>query len=135
MRRFIRSYFFNSLALALIGWLYPGLEVSFQLEKFLLASLLLTLSFKVLKPILKILLLPLNLLTLGFFRWLKTVICLALTIYLAEGVSLTSFTFPGLKIGGLSFHSCQVGQFVNLLISSFLFTYSTKGLKWLAKTK
>lgn len=71
MRRFLLRWLLNTIALWVVSQIYPG--VSFRagsgLEDFLLAGLVLGLANALIRPLLLLLTLPLNLLTLGLFTF------------------------------------------------------------------
>jgi len=135
MKKFFKSWFINSVSLALVAWLYNGLEVSFQLNDFFLLTLALTLIIKIIRPVFELIFLPINLLTLGFFRWIRTVISLGLVIYLIEGVKLKEFYFPGLKLNGVEIRSFTTPPFISLITAAFFLNFCKKAIYWLFKTK
>ncbi|MFN3930034.1 MAG: phage holin family protein [Thermoflexus sp.] len=71
MRHFLTRWALNTIALWVVSQLYPG--VSFRagagLGDFLLAGLVLGLANALIRPILLLITLPLNLLTLGLFTF------------------------------------------------------------------
>jgi putative membrane protein len=135
MKKFLKNWLINALGLSVVGWLFPGFKISYQPSDFLLTSLLLTIVIKLIKPLFEVVFLPLNLLTLGVFRWIRTVISLGLVVSLAPGVSLARFSFPGLKLGALEINSFETSSFISLIIAAFLFNLAKKIIHWLIKTK
>ena len=135
MKKFLRNWFINSVALAIIGWLFTGLEVSYQLYDFFLAALLLTVIIKLMKPVFDLVFLPLNLLTLGVFRWTRTVISLGLLIYIANGVNLKEFYFPGLRLGAIEIQTFSAPSFISLVVGAILLNLCKKAIRWILKTK
>jgi len=75
-----------------------------------LAALVLTLLQKIVKPVLKLLFLPINIVTLGLFSIVINVVILWLATYLVPGFSIEATT-----IAGIGFN-----QFFTLVIISFL---------------
>jgi putative membrane protein len=134
-RKLIRSISINALSLALLGWLYTGLVVSFNITDFLLSVLILTVVFKIAKPLFDLILLPLNLLSLGLFKWVKIAICYFIAVYFSPGMSITNFTFAGFNEYGLNIPSFTTSKLVSLLIGSFLLQYLRKFIPQLFKTR
>ncbi len=80
MRHFLMRWALNTIALWVVSQLYPG--VSFRagagLSDFLLAGLVLGLANALVRPVLLLITLPLNLLTLGLFTFVVNAIILYL---------------------------------------------------------
>lgn len=94
------------LALALIftAWLVPDIEIS-SIWAALLACVIISLINTFIKPIIQIITLPINILTLGLF----TLVINALLFMLAGAIS------PGLEVDG--FWSAMLGAIVFSLLS------------------
>ena len=75
-----------------------------------LAAIVLTLLQKIVRPILKLLFLPINVVTLGLFSVVINVALLWLATYLV----------PGFSIGPTTIAGVQLGQFMTLVVVSFL---------------
>ena len=135
MKKILRNWFINGVGLALIGWLFTGIEVSCQIYDFLLSALLLTFIIKLMKPVFDIVFLPLNLITLGAFRWIRTVISLGIVIYIANGVNLKEFYFPGIDIGAINIQSFTAPPIISLIIGAILLNLFKKSIRWVIRTK
>jgi putative membrane protein len=109
------SLYFTSIAL-------KGLVVSGGVEAFLIGGTTLTIGEYILKPILSIIVLPFNLLTLGAFSYLINIIILLIITRYYTAIKITEFDFPGFTIFSLkipSFHSQIVLSY--LLISAMIY--------------
>ena len=85
----------------------------------------------ILVPILKILLLPLNLLTLGLFAWITNVLALyALTTVISD-FQLIPFTFSGFNYNGFMLPQYELSPFLVAIAASFLIGIITQFLQWL----
>jgi len=135
MKKFINALAINGLSLALIGWLFAGVTVSFAVKDFFFSCLLLTIIFLILQPVFELILLPLNLLTLGLFRWLKIVISFAITVYFAPGIDINSFNFAGFDLRGIKIDSFEVTKLMSLIFSSLLLHFLQDWLPKIFKTK
>ncbi len=78
MKKHLRVFFFNIFALWVVKNILPGVSYSGGFHTLIWASLVLTLVNIIIRPLVNLLLLPINLITLGSFRWLVNVA----TIYL-----------------------------------------------------
>lgn len=95
------------LALMLPTISYAGLTT------LIIASIVLTLLQKIAKPVLNLLFLPVNIVTLGFFSLVINVALLWLATYLVPG-----FEIKSMVIGGV-----ELNQFFSLLVVSFLISF------------
>ncbi len=85
MRGFLIRWALNTIALWVVSQIYPGVSfrVGAGLMDFLLAGLVLGLANALVRPILLLITLPLNLLTLGLF----TLVINALILYLVAALT------------------------------------------------
>lgn len=133
IKRHLRSFVFNLATLWLISQMLEGVSFSGGYQTLFLAAVALTLVNFLVKPLIKLLLLPINLLTLGAFRWLVNVIALYLVTLLVPQFEIKSFLFPGFSYQGFVVPSIYLGTFwVYVLVSLFL-SLITSFLFWLIK--
>lgn len=118
MKIIIRSITTNLAALYLTDVIIAGFIIQKKLSIFLIAAATLTLLNKLIKPIIKLLLLPINLITLGLFSWVIAVITIFILTLLIDGVSITPFTFPGLEFQGFIIPTIKINLFISYTISS-----------------
>jgi len=131
MRTFIRTVLFNSYSIFFIAQVLPGVKVSGGLPTYILGGLALTVLLIVLKPVLNILALPLNLLTLGMFSFLTNVIIFYLLTVLVIGISISSFTFPGFSYAGFIIPHIYINTLFAFIIVAFLQSVIVTFLNWL----
>lgn len=126
MRKFIVKIMATAASFYLAQYFLAGIQLQNTWSAYAVASLVFVLFNFFLSPIIKLLLLPINLLTLGLFRWLTNVLILYLFDLLYDGISITTFTFPGYSSSLLSLPSGHLGLFWVLVLSSFIMslTYS-----------
>lgn len=131
MKLFIKHLFVNSCSLLILSYFYPGLKIVGGLETIILAGLVITLINLIIKPFLKLLFLPINLLTLGLFRWVVNVICLFLLSVFVSAVNFSSFKFAGFSHWGVIISPVEISFFVSLVICSFLLSLIVGVFYWL----
>ncbi len=110
MKGLIRSLIINSLTLVLLAEIFPGFKIHQGLRGVVVAGISLTLINGLIKPILKILFLPLNLLTLGLFSWIISVLSFGLLFVIIPDVTIQPFDFRGVLIS----------RFLSLIGAAFL---------------
>ncbi len=100
MRYLIRVFLFNSFSLWLVSEIFPALTISGGWQSLLLAGLVLSLLMLLVAPLLKILFIPINLLTFGLLSWFINVMVIYLLTLFVSGVNVVPWTFPGAKLFG-----------------------------------
>jgi putative membrane protein len=109
----LKSLLRTLITLGLLAWLLPTVDF-LSWTTLILASIVLTVLFGVVRPILKLLFLPINIVTLGLFSAFITVFLLWLSTYLVPG-----FIIQPMAIFGLA-----LNQFWTLVVISFLIGFT-----------
>lgn len=133
MKKILRSLIINAAALALISQVVSGFKISAGYEGLLLTAAVLAGVNLVIKPLIKLLLLPINLLTLGAFRWLVNVFSLYLVTLLIPYLEITGFNFPGWTYNGFTIPEMYLAKIWVLVIASFFISLFSTFLFWLFK--
>jgi len=131
MKSLLRTLLLNIAVIFFAAWTLPGLSYSHNLQTLLFAAVALALLNLVARPIVKLLMLPLNLLTLGIFSWLTNVFLLYLATRLIPGFEVLAFNFSGWAYQGLVLPAMAVSTFTSYILSSFLIGLLTSLLGWL----
>lgn len=129
IKHFLRSFVFHAFAIYFVAQNIGGISYNGDLGVLALAGVALSLVEAFVRPILNLLLLPFNLITLGAFRWIVNVFTLYLTTLLIRGFSVAPFTYPGSNISGFIIPGTEfslVWAYIAVslsisIISSFLF--------------
>ena len=133
MKHFLRAIFVNCSTLAFVAYIFKGLSYGDDLKVLLLASAAFALINFYLKPIIKLFLLPINLVSLGLLRWLTGVICLfILTIFIPQ-IQVKSFQFNGFSFAGFIIPSFYFTTLFSLIMVSFLISLTSSFIFWLFK--
>src|SRR3990167_7691598 len=101
MKTILRYFLINLVSLLITTRLIPGLTYTGGLRSLFIGALAFMLINLILVPLLKILFLPLNLLTLGLFAWLTNVLALYALTTIVSDFRLSPFYFPGGNFGGI----------------------------------
>lgn len=132
MKTLLRYFLINLVSLYLTTQYIPGLVYTGGIKSLATGALAFMLINFILVPLLKILFLPLNLLTVGVFGWLINVLALyALTTIVSDFV-LIPFYFQGAAILGITIPAMQLTTFWVAVVSSFMIGAITHFLQWLA---
>lgn len=130
MRNILKSFLINAVALYVLTVIVPAFKISGGLNSFLTAGATLTALNLLVKPILNLLLLPINLLTLGFFRWASGVLIIWLLTKLTPGLTIANYSFAGFNYQGFIVPPAQFNVLWTLVIGSFMMSIITTLLDW-----
>ena len=131
MKTLLRIFLINLVSIYLTTRIVPGLTYSGGFKSLATGAVVFMLINWLLVPLLKILFLPLNLLTVGLFAWLINVLALyALTTIVSDFV-LIPYYFPGLSLGVLVIPAMALTTFWVAVLASFSIGLITHFLQWL----
>ncbi|PWU22704.1 hypothetical protein C5B42_05240 [Candidatus Cerribacteria bacterium 'Amazon FNV 2010 28 9'] len=130
MRSIIRALFFYILSLALLAQLFSFVTISGQTTLIVTAVAFLLLN-TVCKPLIKILWLPINIITLGLFSWMVNVIVVFLATLIVPGFHLSAGIFPSIVLGKYFIPSIHLSVIWTYLFFSFALSFTKGLLDWL----
>lgn len=131
MKTVLRYFLINLGAIYVTTQVIRGLSYDGGLKTLLIATAVFTIINMVLIPLLKILLLPLNLLTLGIFSWIANVLGLYFLTRVVPDLHLSSFYFPGFQIGGFTMSGGDISAFWTVVLASFMIGVIIHFFHWL----
>ncbi len=83
------------------------------------------------KPFIKVVFLPVNIITLGLFSWLINVIILYLTVKLVTGLTVAPFWFSGYSGLGIYVAARDISLFGAYIVVSFAISILEKFIYWI----
>ena len=96
----LRNYLINLGAIWFVASILPALYISDGTLGLLKVAFVFMMVNLLLVPLIKVLLLPLNLLTFGIFAWLANVLALYAMVAIIPTFRILPFTFEGVIRGG-----------------------------------
>jgi len=134
MKKIFRIILVNFFALWLVNRLFPGaIDFGWQWKTLFLAAIVLGLIDFAVKPLIKLLLLPITLLTLGTFRWMINVLTLYLVTAVVPGFAITAFDFLGFSYQGFSIPAFYATTLYAFIIVSFGLSLISSFIYWIIK--
>ena len=122
MKGIIRSFIFHIVALWFTTQLLPSLVIIGNWQTIVGAGMVLTLLTLFIQPLLKILFIPINFLTLGLASWLIDVILLWLLTVVVPQVQVRAWDFPVFSMGGITLAPTHISYGISLIITTLLLT-------------
>lgn len=131
MKSIIRSLFHHLIVIYLVVKFYPGIRFDGTLQTLLITAFVLTLLNRFVKPLIKLFLLPINILTLNLFGWVANVLTLFLATILVSGFDVKPFFFTGFNYAGFVIPSMGISLLFSLILASLYISIISAFLKWL----
>lgn len=120
LKSFLKRSFRTFLSLAFLMFLFPGFQIENKTFSLVIGAFLLTAINILVRPILKLIFLPLNLISFGLFRWVINVFSLVLLTFLVEEIRFVSYEFPGAAYAGFTVPAISFSALGSLICGSFL---------------
>lgn len=131
MKTLLRYFLINLISLYLTTRYLPGLTYTGGIKSLLFGAAVFMMINFILVPLLKILFLPLNLLTLGLFAWLINVLALYALTTIVSAFVLMPFHFAGANVAGVLLPEMELTTFWVAVVASFMISIITNFLQWL----
>lgn len=122
MKRIIRSIIFSALSLYLISIIIKGFSITYELKSFVFATLILAIVYYLVVPFSKLILLPLNILSLGLISVVVYIVLFNYVISYFGFISIRAWTFEGITISGFSIPKIEFNYLSTLISSALLYS-------------
>lgn len=131
MKKILRHYVVNTFILYIVSQIASGLHFENGLETIVITGAGLTVASLLAKPIINLLLLPINLITFNLFKWVSSAIALYLVTLVIPGFKITGFVFAGLSSQWLDLPAISLSGFIAYVAFSFIFSILASFIYWL----
>lgn len=135
MKPTLRAFIFNLTALQISVNLIPGFTNSGGIQTLIISTIIFGLMNQLVRPIVSMLFLPINLITMGAFRWLINVCVLFLLTLIVYNLNINSFLFHGIQYKGFIVPQMEISYFWTLALTSAVISLTNAFLYWLIKDK
>ncbi len=133
MKRIIRAYAIATFSLWAVSTIAEGMIFENGLETLLLAGGGVMLALLVAKPVINILLLPINLVTFGLFRWVSSAVALYIVTLVVPGFKIIGFSFEGFFSIWFELPGIHLTGILAFVAYSFLLSVISSTIYWLRK--
>lgn len=119
MKRIIRMLIFSALAIYLTSLYNKGFILNNDPKQLLLATLVVSVLFYIINPLAKIILLPINFLTLGLVSLVLYIFLFHFLLNYFSVISIKAWVFPGISVNGFSISKFPISYWFNIGLSAF----------------
>ena len=129
MRKITRQLILSIVSFFTVSYFYPGLNFE-KTQVLLIASVVFGLLGLTIKPVLKLVSLPLNLFTFGLFSFFSGALIIFIVSFFVAGFSVGGFDFPGVEISGFQVPAFYFLPVFSALLASILVSWLNTLLRW-----
>lgn len=129
----LRSFLINLGAIWATSQILPSLVITGGLKGLIMGVLAFMAANILLVPLIKVLLLPLNLLTLGIFAWLSNVLALYFLVNIIPSFKVYPYHFAGFYSGGFTIPEFDLTVIQVVIVASFIIGCIIHLIHWLIK--
>jgi putative membrane protein len=133
MRSLIKHFLIDTVTLYLISQAVLGITFTEGFYTLFLAGFVLMLATLVVRPVINVLLLPINLITFGLFKWVTYAVTLYLVTLVVPGFHLADFVFKGLSSYWFSIPGLSLSGLLAFIAFSFVISTVSSALYWIFK--
>jgi putative membrane protein len=132
MKKFFRVFLIETGTLIYASRIIQGIAFNRGVETILWTGLALTAVTLLVRPAINLLLLPLNIITFGFFKWIGHAVTLYLVTLVVDSFTITGFYFPGFADAAISLPEINLGGGIAAFVGFSLFiSLITNFIYWL----
>lgn len=134
MRKILRSFIVEAVVLYLVSQAISGLTLEGGYTGLLITGAALALASFLVKPIVNILLLPVNLVTFGFFKWISNAITLYIVDLVLDQFKVGKFSYAGFTNDWFTLPAYSTDSVVlSYILFSFVIFFLASVIYWLIK--
>lgn len=133
MKRLLRVFLFSLFALFVTSNLVGGLEVGDDPQTYVAGAAALAFLYLFIKPILRLLFLPVNLASLGLLSWVVNVAVLYLLTMIIPKIKITAWDFPGYSYQGFAIPPYSLSPTATFVFVSLTLSIIINFLLWLSR--
>lgn len=131
MKSLFRHYIITLFVLSIVDYGITGISISGGIKTYLIASFFLMLLNMFIKPIIKIVLLPISVVTLGMTGiFINSFLLFILDHFMSE-ITVTAWKFNGLGLAGYSIPPIEFGIIPTYIICAISISFLISFLRWL----
>lgn len=130
MKSILQKYLKITLTIYLLTLIIPSFYIEGPVPAFLTATLILTVLYYILRPLINLILFPLHLITLQMTAWIVNLSLVFIWHFLISSVKIGSFELSQLNIGALHISHLYLASWVVTLLIGILLTLIVQCLDW-----
>lgn len=133
MKFILKRYLITVISIFILTQIITALSLQNGWYGLFYASLVLSILFYIVAPILNLIMLPINLITLNLSSWIVQILIFYLWTIVVVQVKITSWQFAGLHVGPITLSNFNLIKWQIIILLAILFIVINKLLNWIFK--
>lgn len=133
MKGLLKNTIIDGFSLYLTAQTLSGVKVEGGFMTFVFGGLVLSLMMSFLKPVLKVITLPINIITFGTFSFVINIIVLYLLTVFIPQIKVSAFVFQGFSLYGFIIPKFYLSTFFAFVAVSFTLSFVISFFRWIIK--
>lgn len=133
MKFVLKKYFLTTSALFTLTQLIPGIVINDGWKGLFYAGFILSLLFYIIRPLLNLVMLPINLVTLNLSSWIVQIIIFYFWTVITNTVKISPWQFAGLNLGAITLSSFNLVKWQVIIVGAIVYILVNKFLEWVFK--
>lgn len=133
MKFVLKKYFLTTSALFTLTQLIPAIVISNSWKGLFYAGFIFSLLFYIIRPILNLIMLPINLVTLNLSSWIVQIIIFYFWSVITNTVRISSWQFGGFNLGAITLSSFNLVKWQVIIVGAIVYIFINKFLEWVFK--
>lgn len=132
MKTILRTFLYSFVGLFITTLYVTTFDIKGGIQGLVYTSAVFGLLRLIVKPTLKIILFPLNILTFGVVSWIINVILLFLLVKITKFITISPWNFPGLSYNNIILSPYHLNYLETFIVTSLIIGIIVNLLMWLA---
>ncbi len=133
MKKIVKHFVIDTVTLYLISQVVRGISFEGGTQTLLLTGAVLSVSQMLIRPLINLLLLPINLLTFGLFKWVSYAVTLYLVTLAVSGFKISSFYYSGMSSYWFNVPEVYFTGLLAFVVFSLVISLVSSIIVWLMK--
>ena len=133
MKRILRHYVIDTMSLWVVSQFAEGLIFEGGVKTLLVAGAGVTAASLLAKPVINLLILPINLISFGLFRWVSSAVVLYLVALVVKDFKIIAFNYPGFTSQWIDLPPLHFEGILAFVAFSFILSLIASFVYWLIK--
>jgi len=133
MKFILKKYLLSTAAVFILLQIVPAVSIAGSWQNLFFASFVLSIVTFILRPIVNLLLLPINLVTLNLSSWFVYLATFYVWTAMLPQIRISNWYISGLQVGTITVSAFNLVKWQVTVVSAFVFIIVYKILNWIFK--
>ncbi len=131
MKKLIQRFLVTTITFYFLISFYPGLTGPSNYQPLIIAASIYLFLELIIKPLLKVFLIPINILTFGLASFFVNIILLYIFLIIFPDINVVPFSLGPFQYNNITIPTLHFGYWSSLVLTSFLLSFSISFIQWI----